>query len=150
VLTASISYSARDLTINFLSSVLKLSVFLEIPDGEEFATERLPNHPDFTPMLQLRLACLHRIDKWVEPAFWQLLKIPTTELQLANAKLIGLPFYHILMKTKAKVDQHRRSIAFFAPDTVIDPLCGKSTTCSDSWVVGRGMVAGSCKTTPSS
>ena len=132
-LTASNSYSAKDLTIDFLSSVLKMSVFLDIPDSEEFATERLPKNPDFTPVLQLHLAHLHRIDKWVQPAFRQLLVTPTVELKLVDAELIGLLFYHILMKTKAKINHHRLSLAFFAPDAVIDPFCGKSVTCSDSW-----------------
>lgn len=110
-----------------------MSVFLEISDGEEFALAQLPKLPEFTPAIQLYLARLYRIDEWVEPAFRQLITIPVTQLRIIDTQWIGLSFYHILMKTKANIDDHRRSIAFFVPDTVNDPLCGSRNTCSKSW-----------------
>jgi len=37
------------------------------------------------------------------------------------------------MKTKAKIDQHRRILAFSAPDAVTDPLCSDRGVCSVAW-----------------
>src|SRR5271170_5953581 len=99
------------MTLEFLTSVLKMSLFLEIDDGEEYATSQLPKLPGFTPVLQIHLARLYHVDKWVEPAFRQLIAIPTTQIRLVDAQQIDLPYYQILMKTKATIDQHRRSVA---------------------------------------
>jgi len=126
-------HSTKNLTVGFLSSVLKLSVFLEIADGEEFATTRLPTLPDFMPVLQMYLGRLYRIDHWVELAFRKLMTLPSAQLQLEDAQRMGLPFYHVLMKTKVRIDQHRRNLAFSAPKAVTDPLCLTSMACSVSW-----------------
>jgi len=112
-----------------------MSLFLEIDDGEEYATTQLPKLPDFTPVIQMHLARLYCVNRWVEPAFRQLIAIPITQIQLIDAQRIDLPFYHILVKTKAKIDHHRRSVAFSAPDAVVDPLCHKSAVCSSSWTM---------------
>jgi hypothetical protein len=111
-----------------------MSVFLEIDDGREWAVEHLPRHPDFTPSLQIYLARLYGIDHWVEPAFRQLMSTPTTDLSTLDAERIGLAYYHILIKTKAQIDQHRRSVAFSAPDAVNDPFCVTAAACTVSWI----------------
>jgi hypothetical protein len=89
-----------------VSSVLKLSVFLEIHDGEKWAVKTLPKLNDFTPAYQLFLARMHQIDQWLESAFRQLMVIPITNLSIQDIIWIGLQYYHILIKTKTKIDQH--------------------------------------------
>jgi hypothetical protein len=127
-------HSAKDLTVSFLSSVLKLSIFLEISDGEEYATAQLPKLTDFTPALQMSLGRQYRIDRWIEPAFRQLVTLPIIQFQFTDAQLIGFSFFHILVKTKAEIDQHRRTIAFSAPDAVLDPLCSTGAVCNEYWI----------------
>ena len=131
---SSCRYCPAHINIPFLSSLLKLSVFLEIQDGEAWAVEWLPKLPDFTPAYQLFLARMHRIDHWVEPTFRQLMTIPVTELSIRDVDWIGLQYYHILIKTKAKIDQHRRYMAFSAPDVVNDPFCIHADACNQAWI----------------
>ena len=100
---------------------------------EEYTTTQLPKLANFTPVLQIHLARLYHVNRWVEPAFRQLIAIPTTQIRLVDALQINLPYYQILMKTKATINQHRRSVTFSAPDAVVDPLCRNSAACSSSW-----------------
>ena len=114
-------------------SILKLSVFLDIKDGEEWALTELPRLTTFTSALKLEVARRYRVDHWVEPAFRQLIRTPLHNFEMADVLSIGLPYYCIIVKTKAQIDDHRRNIAFRAPDVVNDIFCKSKMACSISW-----------------
>ncbi|KII92777.1 hypothetical protein PLICRDRAFT_485165 [Plicaturopsis crispa FD-325 SS-3] len=120
-------------TEDFLVALLKLSVFLQIKDGEEFAITHLPRLAVFHPALQIQLARSYRVDHWVEPAFRQLLAVQLHTLDQVTVNRIGLHVYHILSKTKTRIDEERRLIAFHPPIAQNDPSCDVSLSCIQAW-----------------
>ncbi|KAF7980013.1 hypothetical protein HWV62_40122 [Athelia sp. TMB] len=116
-------YSVELYQIDAIMSVLKLSAFFEIQDGMDWALVLLPQLSTFTAPRQMEAARRYCIDDWIEPAFRALMKIPLQELTMGDALSIGLPYYWILINTQAKIDHHRRDLAFAAPDVVHGVLC---------------------------
>jgi hypothetical protein len=114
-------------------SILKLSVFLEVKDGENWALAELPRLSNFSPALKLEVARKYRVDNWVEPAFRELMTIPLQDFEISDVHRIGLTYYAILVNTKAKIDDHRRSLAFRAPDIVCGIFCTTKAACAISW-----------------
>jgi hypothetical protein len=128
-------YSPELYQVEAMMSVLKLSVFLEVKDGEDWALAELPRLEAFSPSLQLEVARKYRVDHWVEPAFRELMRIPLQNFDLTDVFRIGLQYYAILVNTKARIDDHRRNIAFRAPDVVNDIFCKRKAACGISWNV---------------
>jgi hypothetical protein len=127
------SYSTDHFEEEFMVSVLEVSNFLDIPDGKDWAIKELPGLATFNPVLQLELARRYRIDHWIEPAFKALVGTPLQNISIDEAARIGLPFYAILVKTKLRIEDHRRSIAFVAPVAKNDLLCDTPLKCCHAW-----------------
>jgi len=126
-------YSPEAYKVDVIMSVLRLSVFLDIKDGEPWALMESPRLATFTSALKLEVAQRYRVDHWVEPAFWQLMRTPLHEFEMTNVLSIGLPYYRIIVKTKAQIDDHRWNITFRAPDVINDIFCKTKMACSISW-----------------
>jgi hypothetical protein len=122
-----------DLTPDLLVSVLKLSAFFQIEDGRKFAIARLPVLTGFHPAEQLALAILYDVEAWIEPAFRLLIDTPCDDLNYTHIGRLGLRVYHIITKTKCKIDEHHRTLAFCPPDAVHGIDCFSPNFCSDSW-----------------
>ncbi|KAJ7772043.1 hypothetical protein DFH07DRAFT_768147 [Mycena maculata] len=122
--------STHPKTDEFLVSLLKLSTFFEIEDGITHAIEVfMLNGDDFHPALQLELARLYCVDQWIEPAFWRLVKLPITDLNMAHMIQIGTAGYFWLVQTQAKIAKHRKAFTFDIPHVITAPDCNKPTTC---------------------
>ena len=128
-------YSIDHFEEDFIISVLEVSNFLDIPDGKDWAIKELPRIATFNPILQLKLAHRYWIDHWIEPAFKALMATPLQNITINEAAGISLPFYTILVKTKLKIEDHHRGIAFVAPLAQNDLLCNTPLKCCHSWGV---------------
>jgi hypothetical protein len=89
--------------VEAMMSILKLSVFLEVKDGEDWALTELPRLKAFSPSLQLEVAGKYRVDHWVEPAFRGLMRILLQKFDLMDVLHIGLQYYAILVNTKTTI-----------------------------------------------
>lgn len=128
------SYSEEHYQEDFIVSVLHVSNFLDIPDGKAWAIRELPQLATFNPILRLELARKYRIDDWVEPAFHSLMTLPLHNIEVEEAARIGLPFYNILVRTKLKIENHRRDMAFVPPPAENDiDRCDTPCHCCLSW-----------------
>jgi hypothetical protein len=116
-------------------SILKLSVFLEIKDGEDWALAELPQIFAFSLSLKLEVARRYRVDHWVGPAFRELMMIPLQIFDFMDVLCIGLPYYSIIVNAKARIDNRRRNIAFRAPEVVNDVFCKTKGACGISWTM---------------
>jgi hypothetical protein len=98
-----------------------------------WALAELPRLLTFSPALKLEVARRYRVDHWVEPAFRELMNIPLQNFDISDVHRIGLSYYAILVNTKAKIDDHRRSIAFRTPDVISGLFCTTKAACAISW-----------------
>ncbi len=114
-------------------AVLKLSTFFVIEDGRDFATRHLPQLSSFRPSLQIQLARNYRIDHWLEPAFRQLLSVPLQRLSETEADEIGFFVYRLVTITKAKIDDHRRILAFSPAEVINSVNCKTPERCGNAW-----------------
>ena len=79
------SYSTDHFQEDFIVLVLKVSNFLDIPDGKEWAIKELPGLATFSPLLQLELTQKYHIDQWIEPAFRALMTVPLQDINVDKA-----------------------------------------------------------------
>ena len=83
-------YSPELYQVEAMMSIFKLSVFLEVKDGEDWALAELLRLKAFSPSLQLEVARKYQVDHWVEPAFRELMRIPLQNFNLMDILCIGL------------------------------------------------------------
>jgi hypothetical protein len=94
---------------------------------------RLSDLAGFHPAERVALALNYHIDVWIEPAFRQLIAIPTDEFDYGHIDRIGLRAYGTLTRVKWKIDEHHRVMAFSPPAAVRGDECLSPNYCSFSW-----------------
>ncbi|KAJ7070214.1 hypothetical protein B0H15DRAFT_793764 [Mycena belliarum] len=121
-------------SLDFLTSVMKLSAFFDIEDGITHATQELQRLGDqLQPALQFELARCFRVDAWIDPAFRRLMKMSLRSLDSYEVAQIGHHGYFWLTQTKAKISALRSKIAFHVPPIVNSGDCDTPATCMVSW-----------------
>ncbi|KAJ7501276.1 hypothetical protein B0H11DRAFT_1713593 [Mycena galericulata] len=135
-------------TLLGLCAILKLSHFLDIETGTAHAIHHLSGHPHLRPALRLYLACTYDVSDWVEGAFTDLMKNPIHQLSDNDYLLIGSWVYKLLVRTQARVDEHRRELAFCPPRVLHATDCVRREQCEKAWreawfgrAGGSGMVS---------
>lgn len=119
---------------DFLTSVMKLSTYLDIDDGITYAKQELTRRGKLLhPALQFELGRCFRIDAWIEPAFRRLMDISVLKLDSFQVTQIGHHGYFQLIQTKAKIRALRAEIAFHVPPIVNGADCDTPATCMYSW-----------------
>ncbi|KAJ7685827.1 hypothetical protein B0H17DRAFT_1204659 [Mycena rosella] len=112
-----------------LVGILKLSHFMEVDTGTDYAVHHLSSHPHLTAPLRLHLAISYDISD-------------------NDEQLIGRWTYKLLVRTHTKIDDHRHALAFVPPTTLHAPYCIDTASCTkafeDAWfgrAGGSGMVS---------
>ncbi|KAJ7646153.1 hypothetical protein B0H17DRAFT_959255, partial [Mycena rosella] len=118
----------------FLVSVLTLSTFYGIKDGQKHAIAQFTQLGNtFHPALQLQLARNHRVNIWIEPAFRKLVEMLIESLTMEHIEQIGLAGFFQLIQTKEKLLNVQRKIAFHIPPIINDGNCDTPGFCSHAW-----------------
>ncbi|KAJ7718881.1 hypothetical protein DFH07DRAFT_784807 [Mycena maculata] len=143
------SYGADEIRpLLSLCAILKLSHFFDVETGMQHAIYYLSTHPHLSAPLRLYLACTYDVDEWISKAFKKLMKIPIETLSANDEALIGSWAYKLLVRTHAKVDQHRHALAFGPPLVKHEVDCYAHLQCERAWADawfgragGSGMVS---------
>jgi len=93
----------------------------------------LSDHPNLCPPLRLHLACAYNVEEWVGIAFRELMAKSISTVTLDDEVLMGPAVYRKLVKTQAKVELHRRKLAFGPPNVVHDTNCLDHEDCCKTW-----------------
>ncbi|KAJ7927398.1 hypothetical protein B0H13DRAFT_1861395 [Mycena leptocephala] len=121
-------------TVEFLISVLQLSTFFQLEDGVEYSIMEFERKKDkFDPALQFQLARMFRVDQWIEPAFWSLMKLADSALDLQRIGQIGDTGCYHLIQTKDKIRKLRARHAFGTPKLCPFILCDTPRACEYNW-----------------
>lgn len=110
-------------------------MFLQIDMGCQYALKQL-NSRSLSPVRRLLLAQRLTITEWIPSAFRDLLNIYTPVLSLSDYQALGPRNLWVIECTRAKIQYHRRSVAFRAPAVVHDPAkCRPADRqkCNDTW-----------------
>jgi hypothetical protein len=81
----------------------------------------------------LYLARSYHVTSWIKPAFQQLVSTPTLSLTDDDIALIGHETFVSLMKTKSRIDIHRRACAVKAPPVTHGDGCLGEEDCKKAW-----------------
>lgn len=127
------SWSTDRPSIISLCSVLKLSTFYLVDSGRDYSIHHLSSYPELNPLLRLHLACQYNIEEWVGITFRALMFMSILDVTDDDRALIGSEAYHILATTHARVELHRRRLAFGPPKAVHDVHCLDESDCSKTW-----------------
>ncbi|KAI1785143.1 hypothetical protein LXA43DRAFT_1100652 [Ganoderma leucocontextum] len=123
-----------DDTLDGLAALLNLGTFLQMSRPRNYAFQRLNEYPSWSPFLKLHLGICNQIPEWTEAAFRHIvLEVPLEEISLDNVLCIGSPAYWAVVRAKARIQEHRRLLAFDWPETIHAPTCTTRTSCSISW-----------------
>jgi hypothetical protein len=112
---------------------LKLATFYEIEDGRDYAISTLHGRPDLRPAMRLYLAQNYLVTDWICPGFQQLVATPTLSLTDNDIEHIGSATFIVLVRTKARIDLHRRACAVRAPPVTHGDGCYDEEECEKEW-----------------
>ncbi|KAH9886214.1 hypothetical protein C8Q73DRAFT_715777 [Cubamyces lactineus] len=116
-----------------LISVLNLGHFFQIAAAEADARRALEQSPGFSAALQYALGMKNRINDWIKAGFKKLVILPIDSLSAVDIELMGLPAYHALVSTKARIEAHRKYMAYVPPPIEHSPSCPFDIPCKFGW-----------------
>ncbi|KAI1782142.1 hypothetical protein LXA43DRAFT_1104657 [Ganoderma leucocontextum] len=123
-----------DDTVEGLASLLNLGTFLQMSRPRNYAFQRLNANTSWSPFLKLHLGIRNQIKEWSEAAFRHIVfNIPLEEISLNDVLCIGGPAYWGIVRAKARIQEHRRLLAFDWPEPIHAPACKLSTSCGIAW-----------------
>lgn len=128
-----VSRRIGDHSLDFLSSLLKMSDFFMIDDARHYALTHLRNHPEFEVTLKLQFCQRYKLEDWLEPAFRELMKCQLADISGEGADRIPRRIYHTYVTAKHEINCHRLSLGFEAPPAINDPQCNTPATCCYHW-----------------
>ncbi|KAJ7880671.1 hypothetical protein B0H13DRAFT_2345467 [Mycena leptocephala] len=120
-------------SLSSLVAILKLSHFLHVDSGMEYAIHHLDAHPHLNAPLRLVLAITY--------------DIPMDKLSDNDEKLLGHQTYKLLVRTHAKTDTHRHDLASYPPTVLHAGYYVDQRSCAKAWEntwfgkAGLGMVS---------
>ncbi|KAF8574028.1 hypothetical protein K439DRAFT_1624656 [Ramaria rubella] len=128
--------SAADFTLEALDAVLELSSFFMIESGRTFAINemRLRSLSPSTKLIMGQKHPTHLAD-WISAAIRELLALPSDSLTYEDYQTLGLHNTYTLLEVRAKISNHRQTVAFTAPSIQHDyGACLRLRDCSEGWV----------------
>jgi hypothetical protein len=92
---------------------LELASFLEWDSTHNFAIEVLGSPTlCLSPSMRLSLAISFQIRAWIEPAFKELMDMPSHLFTLNNFTLLSFPICHMILTTQAAIQNHHLLVAY--------------------------------------
>ena len=119
-----------------LTAILELGTFLDMEIARSYSIQVL-GMPSMglSPALKLSLAISFRIHDWIEPAFKELISIPSHLISLEDYVLLGPPIGYLITATQSAIRSHRLVVAYnpMKPPSH-DPSCKKPMVgCQCNW-----------------
>ncbi|KAJ7719195.1 hypothetical protein B0H16DRAFT_1700344 [Mycena metata] len=114
-------------------AILKLSHFLVVETGMEYARFHLDNNDILCPVRRLDLGFNYFIADWVTKAFDELMSVPINEISTEDEGTIGWEAYRALAKAQAKVLDARLNLALRVPDVNHGNFCNTMAYCRSEW-----------------
>jgi hypothetical protein len=130
------SWSDAERSLEELIAVLRLSHFFDVQCGTSYAVHHLSTHTALTASMRLYLAMTYDVDQWVAIAFYDLMKKSILTITENDERLLGRVGYRLLVRTHARVEEHRTNLAFCAPVVSHGPNCAGEYTqreCTRMW-----------------
>ncbi|KAJ7710112.1 hypothetical protein B0H16DRAFT_1703766 [Mycena metata] len=114
-------------------TILKLSHYLVVETGMQYARFHLDNNDILGPVRRLELRFNYFIADWVTKAFDELMSVPINEIPTEDEKTIGWEAYRALAKAQAKVLDARLNLALRVPDMNHGNFCNTMSYCRSEW-----------------
>ncbi|KAJ7789882.1 hypothetical protein B0H14DRAFT_2307521, partial [Mycena olivaceomarginata] len=120
-------------TLQYYISILHLSRKYIIPTGVRYAQHNLPSLPDFTPVIQLRLARQYSILDWADAGFRGLVDRKLKDIDLEDAENMGIVAFHQLVQVHCKIQELNLGLAYNPPTVPHSPGCIDEPQCTRLW-----------------
>jgi hypothetical protein len=120
-------------SISFLTAVLKMSEFFVIEDAKKYTLAHLEHHPDLGLAIKLQLCHHFNLMDWLEPAFRQLMGCRVQDVTDNEVDRLPIRVYHVFVKAKSDITNHRLSLAYSAPLIIIAINCDSACACTIGW-----------------
>lgn len=119
--------------LEFLDSLLKLSDFFIVEDGQAWALSQLRTHPDMDFSTKLHFCQIYKLESWLEPAFRELMTWQIEDILPKDADHIPRRIWNTYVAAKSEITRHRHALAFEAPPGFNHPLCKTTVECGYRW-----------------
>ena len=117
-----------------MTTVLRLGHFFQYEVAQEAAAAALERVPSFNAISKYALGLKFGIPRWVVSGFKELVS-PGTHRQLTceEVERLELMPYHAIVQTQARIEAHRRLIAYSIPAICHIKGCPSELDCSIAW-----------------
>ena len=125
--------------VDFLVTVLRVSIDCNLQRGRQFALKHLTGHPDFHEAFRLMIALEIQSADWFESSLRLLLDQPHDDWTDAEIDILNTDIYRKVMSTQWLLFGHRARLAATPPIATVDGYprlrgCGLRSFCAQHWV----------------
>ncbi|KAJ7104930.1 hypothetical protein C8R44DRAFT_746177 [Mycena epipterygia] len=109
----------------------------DLPDlwrtGIDLAINHLETYSELNAALCFRMGCDYHITSWVIQAFDEIMKVPITDVDENEEKLLGWEAYRALARAQAAVTDHRATLAVCSSPPTHISWCFNPEYCIEQW-----------------